>query len=390
MRIVELPHEASFRAEVREWLEDNIPREKRPLEGLAQREFDCEWQRRQHAAGWAGIAWPREYGGRGMSLLEQLIWFEEYGRAGAPPPGAMFIGLSHAGPTLIIKGSDEQKKRHLPSILNGEAVWCQGFSEPGAGSDLASLRTSATIEDDYLVVNGSKIWTTYGTFANTQELLVRTSFEKPRHKGLSWVICDMASPGIEVRPIKAMSGLTHFCQVFYDNVRIPLANVVGAIDGGWSVAMATLGFERGTASISHQIELTRTMEQLLSLAQTLPGPSGISPALTDDAIAAEFAELKAEVDALHAMTVMSISRNLRDPVPGAEGNFVALHFGELIRRVHAFAFDLLGPLAIERNEANDWPLDYLESFKWGIGGGTLEMRRNAIGERVLGLPKARS
>lgn len=387
MRIIETSEEAGFRAEVREWLVANVPREPRPHEGLAQRDFDCAWQRRQHEAGWAGISWPREYGGRGLSLTEQLIWHEEYSRAGAPPSGAMFIGLSHGGPTLIVKGSDAQKARYLPGILKGEEVWCQGFSEPGAGSDLASLRTTAEIDGDDLVVNGSKIWTTYGIFADFQELLVRTS-DKPRHKGISWVICDMKSPGIEIRPIKAMSGLTHFCQVFYDDVRIPLANVVGEIDGGWGVAMATLGFERGTASVAHQIELARTMDHLIALAHETTRPSGVGPAIADAAIAAELATLKAEVAALQAMTAMSISRNMREAIPGAEGNLVALQFGQLVRRIHAFAFTLLGPEALERGGA-DWPLQYLESFKWGIGGGTLEIRRNTIGERVLGLPKAK-
>lgn len=388
MRIVETPEQVRFRAEVRDWLADNVPRESRPLDGPAQRDFDKAWQRKQFEAGWAGISWPAEYGGRGLPLVEQLIWHEEYSGAGAPPSGAMFIGLSHGGPTLIVRGSEEQKARYLPGILKGEEIWCQGFSEPGAGSDLGSLRTSAEIDGDHLVVNGSKIWTTYGMFAKYQELLVRTSRDKPKHKGISWVICDMQSPGIEIRPIKAMSGLTHFCQVFYDNVRIPLENVVGEIDDGWGVAMATLGFERGTASIAHQIELARTMDHLISLARETDLPGG-GKAIADGALAAELADLKAEVDGLQAMTAMSISRNLREAIPGAEGNLVALAFGDLVRRVHAFAFTLLGAGAIERSDGNDWPLHYLEAFKWGIGGGTLEIRRNAIGERMLGLPKSK-
>ena len=390
MRIVETREQALFRAEVRDWLADNVPRETRPPDGLAQRDFDCAWQRRQYDAGWAGISWPADYGGRGLPLVEQLIWHEEYARAAAPPSGAMFIGLSHGGPTLIVRGSDEQKARYLPQILMGNEVWCQGFSEPGAGSDLASLRTSAEIDGDHLVVNGSKIWTTYGIFADQQELLLRTSRDKPRHKGISWVICDMKSPGIDIRPIKAMSGYTHFCQVFYDNVRLPLTNVVGEIDGGWSVAMATLGFERGTANIAHQIELARTMDRLVEMAATVPGPGGSGTALNDPAIAADLARLKADTAALQAMTAMAISRSMRDSVPGPEGNLVALQFGELVRRVHGFAYTLLGPEALERDgRYGDLVHEYLDAFKWGIGGGTLEIRRNTIGERLLGLPKAR-
>jgi alkylation response protein AidB-like acyl-CoA dehydrogenase len=388
MRVIESAEETRFRSEVRDWLHDNVPRERRPLEGPEQHAFDCAWQRKQFDGGWAGISWPTEYGGRGLSLVEQLIWFEEYALADAPPSGAMFIGLSHGGPTLIVKGNAAQKAAHLPPILRGDHIWCQGFSEPGAGSDLASLKTSAEIDGDHLIVNGSKIWTTYAMFADYQELLVRTNKDKPRHKGISWVICDMRSPGIEIRPIKAMSGLTHFCQVFYDNVRIPLANIVGEVDEGWSVAMATLGFERGTASIAHQIELSRTMDRLIELAGQIPGPEGEARAIDNQALAADLARLKAEVSALQAMSVMSISRGMRETVPGAEGNLVALHFGELVRKVYGFAFDLLGPRALEAKTAfGEWPLQYLEAFKWGIGGGTLEIRRNTIAERFLGLPR---
>ena len=346
------------------------------------RDFDLAWQRKQYDGGWAGISWPREYGGRGASALEQLIWYEEYARAGGPPSGAMFVALSHAGPTLIVSGSEGQKARHLPAILKGEENWCQGFSEPGAGSDLASLKCRAEVDGDHLVVNGTKIWTTYGAHSVWQELLVRTDPDLPRHNGLSWAICDMRAPGIEIRPIKAMSGLTHFAQIFYDNVRIPLGNLVGELNGGWRVAMTTLGFERGTGTIAHQIELANAVERLIAAARAMPGGM-------DEAVAADLARLKSEVLALRSLTVAQVSRGLHEVVPGAEGNIVALYFGELSRRVHGYAFDLLGPAALERG-GHDWPLGYLECFKWAIGGGTSEVRRNAIGERVLGLPKGPS
>jgi alkylation response protein AidB-like acyl-CoA dehydrogenase len=386
MRIIANPQLDDFRAECRQWLAEHVPRERRPLEGLAMREFDLAWQRRQYEGGWAGISWPKEFGGRGASVLELLVWYEEYSRAGAPPPGAMFIALSHAGPTLIASGSDAQKSFHLPRILKGEANWCQGFSEPGAGSDLASLRCRAQIDGDHLVVNGSKIWTSYGNVADYQELLVRTDTSAPRHKGISWVICDMKTPGIEVRPIKAMSGLTHFAQVFYENVRIPLGNLVGEINQGWHVAMTTLGFERGTGMISHQIELSATVEHLIKQARETNLPDG-RKIIDDESAAAALAQLRAEVAALRSLTTASISRAMHQAVPGAEGNIVSLHFGELTRRVHQTALDLLGPAVLERGGEHDWSLHYLECFKWAIGGGTSEIRRNAIGERVLGLPK---
>jgi alkylation response protein AidB-like acyl-CoA dehydrogenase len=370
-----------FREEARTWLMENRPRGHRPLEGFALREYDTGWQRAQYEAGWAGIAWPKEYGGRGLSQLEQLIWWEEYARAECPILASMFIALSHAGPTLIMRGSDAQKTEHLPLILRGERVWCQGFSEPSAGSDLTSLKTSAVVDGDDLVINGSKIWTSYGPVADLQELLIRTEAGSIGRRGLTWIIGDMKAPGVTIRPIKAMSGLTHFCQVFYDDVRIPLANVVGEIGQGWSVAQTTLGFERGTAMASHQVELGRIIEHLCDMARGLRGEAA-------EMLGADLAMLRAEVAALHAMTAVNVSRGIREAMPGPEGNLVALYYGELTRRVHQAALDLLGAEGLERGDgADDWPLHYLEAFKWAIGGGTSEVRRNGIADRVLGLPK---
>ena len=238
------------------------------------------------------------------------------------------------------------------------------------------------IDGDHLVVNGTKIWTTYGHLAKQQELLVRTDPDLPRHKGISWVICDMETPGVEVRPIKAMSGLTHFAQTFYDDVRIPLKNVVGEINGGWKVAMTTLGFERGTGTVPHQIELSQRVDHMIAEAK--------AQGVLNDVTAADLTTLKAEVAALRSLTVAQISRGMSEAVPGAEGNIVALHFGELTRRVNGYALELFGPSALERGGHPDYPLEYLECFKWAIGGGTSEIRRNAIGERVLGLTKGPS
>jgi alkylation response protein AidB-like acyl-CoA dehydrogenase len=388
MKLIETRELSEFRSEVRAWLEKNAPRDTRPREGPGMRAFDMAWQRTQFEGGWAGISWPAEYGGRGLPLTHQLVWHEEYSRAGAPSSGNMFVALSHAGPTLIIQGTEAQRKNHLRRILKGEVTWCQGFSEPGAGSDLGSLKTRAVVDGDSLIVNGSKIWTTYAPGSDFQELLLRTDPEAQKHRGLSWVIADMRAPGIEIRPIRAMSGITHFAQVFYDNVRIPLSNVVGGLNNGWKVAMTTLGFERGTGMIAHQIELSRIVETLVRMARELDAPSGAGCAIDDGAIAAELATLRAEVAALRSMSAMTISRNMHEAVPGAHGNLVALHFGELTRRVHLFALQLLGPLGLERHTSfGEWPLEYLECFKWAIGGGTTEIRRNTIGERLLGLPK---
>ena len=390
MRIISSPELDRFRDECRTWLRANVPAKPFPLDGAELRDFDLAWQRLQYEGGWAGVSWPKDYGGRGLSVLEQLIWYEEYARAGAPQSRSMFVALSHAGPTLIVQGTEAQKERHLLPILKGEDNWCQGFSEPGAGSDLASLKCRAVIDGDDLVVNGTKIWTTYGHLARWQELLVRTDPDLPRHRGLSWVICDMRSPGIDVRPIRTMSGMEHFAQVFYDDVRIPRTNVVGGLNNGWRVAMTTLGFERGTGTLAHQIELAGVVDDLIAVARDLPGADGAGRAIDDGAVAADLAMLRAEVTALRSLTAASISRGMRESVPGAEGNIVALYFGELTRRAHAAALELLGARGIERSRGHDWPLAYLDSFKWAIGGGTSEIRRNAIGERVLGLPKGPS
>src|SRR5690606_14858751 len=219
--------QVEFRDQVRTWLVENKPREERPRDSAGIRDYDTAWQRKQFEGGWAGIAWPTEYGGRGLTLLQQLIWYEEYAAQGFPGIDANFVGLSHAGPTLITRAREEQKAFHLPKILEGEAIWCQGFSEPEAGSDLAALKTKAVVDGDSLVVTGQKIWTSFAMCADYRELLVRTDNTGTKHHGITWVICDMRSPGIDVRPIRTIEGGEEFCEVFYDDVRIPLTNIVG-------------------------------------------------------------------------------------------------------------------------------------------------------------------
>jgi alkylation response protein AidB-like acyl-CoA dehydrogenase len=330
-----------------------------------------------------------EYGGRGLPLLRQVIWYEEYAKLGLPGIDTCFVGNSHAGPTLIARGTEEQKTTHLPRILRGERVWAQGFSEPGAGSDLASLQTRADIDGDHLVVTGQKVWTSFADLADVQELLVRTDRDAPKHKGITWVICDMHSPGIEVRPIGTIDGEHHFAEVFYDEVRIPLANVVGEVNDGWSVAMSTLAFERGTAFTASQVQLHETVEHLVELARSLVGPDG-RPAIDDDEVARQLATARAEVAALRAMTYAGVSRNARLPVPGPEGSILKLFYAELSQRVYRLAIDILGPdglRPVPDGTGPAWHHDYLESYSYSIGGGTSEIMRNIIGERILGLPR---
>ncbi|MET0145513.1 MAG: acyl-CoA dehydrogenase family protein [Ilumatobacteraceae bacterium] len=378
-----------FRDEVRTWLQENVPRDPRPDEGAEMLAWDTAWQRRQFDAGYAGIAWPTEYGGRGLNLVHQLIWYEEYARAGGPYAGACFVGLAHAGPTLIARGTEDHKGYHLPRILEGVDVWCQGFSEPGAGSDLASLRTRAEIDGDDLVVTGQKIWTSYAQVARWQELLVRTDSSGRKHHGITWVICDMQSPGIDVRPIMMLNGVEHYCEVFYDEVRIPLSQVVGNVDDGWSVAMSTLGFERGTAFMQAQTELSRTVERLIEMARTRRTRAGDRP-IDSDEVSHQLATLRADIAAMRAMTYAGVSRSARVAVPGPEGSMIKLFFAELQQRTYRTAIDLLGIDSLELDGTfvrDSWVRMYLLSYAATIGGGTSEVQRNIIADRVLGLPR---
>ncbi len=382
----------AFRAEARTWLRDHLPTEERPPEGQEMREFDLAWQRTLYEGGWAGINWPVEYGGRGLSDIQQMIWYEEF--ASSDPPFTLnnsctFVGNNHGGPTLIVKGSDAQKSEHLPKILRGDVVWCQGFSEPGAGSDLASLSTKAVVDGDELVVTGQKTWTSYAHVADYQELLVRTDPDAPKHKGISWVICDMRTAGIEIREIETMSHVTDFCDVFYDEVRIPLTNVVGKINDGWRVAMSTLSFERGTAFMADQVELAATVEDLIAEARTRTDPNGRAM-IDDDEVARRLATARAEVAALRAMTIAGISRTARTGVPGPEGSMIRLFHGELHQRVYRLALDIIGPEALRLTPVDgdgNWTGPYLQSFAYTIGGGTTDIQRNIVSERVLGMPR---
>jgi alkylation response protein AidB-like acyl-CoA dehydrogenase len=379
----------AFRDEVRTWLTDNAPRGRRPRIGMEMREFDLAWQQLQYGAGWAGIGWPEQYGGRDLPLTQQLIWHEEYARTGLPGIDSRFVGLAHAGPTLMARASHEQQDFHLSKILRGEVVWCQGFSEPEAGSDLASLKTKAVIDGDQLVVTGQKIWTSFAPIADWQEMLVRTNPDVPKHKGITWVICDMHAPGIDIRPITTIEGSEDFAEVFYDEVRIPLTNVVGGIDNGWSVAMATLSFERGTAFTVNQVQLSSAVEHLIEVARSRKSING-RPVIDDDSIAHRLARARADCAALRALTYLSISRNANAAEPGPEGSMMKLHYSDLCKHVYRLALDILGPrsLAMPIDEDDtEWVERQLISYSMSIGGGTSEIQRNIISERVLGLPR---
>ncbi|HMO68762.1 MAG TPA: acyl-CoA dehydrogenase family protein [Novosphingobium sp.] len=375
MRVRDTAEEARFREEARDWLESNVPREPRPPHDLAaQRDFDVAWRRRQFDGGWGHIAWPVEHGGRGLPLAQQMIWMEECARAGAPDHIDMFfVALQHAGPTLIACADAAQQAAYLRPILTGETIWCQGFSEPGAGSDLAALRTRGEVDGDHLVINGQKIWTSFGRFARFQELLVRTEPGSTRHRGISFVICDMTLPGIDIRPIRNLAGGDDFCEVFYDNGRGPLDQGAGGLGNGWQVAMSTLAFERGAASIPGVLEVNRAVEQLIDEARAR-GAGHLLDAL---------ARARADAMTLRAMVHRVVARNRG----GSEGSMVRLRLSELAQRVSGLAMDLLGAEALDRSAMAGWPRRHLIDLKHTIAGGTSEIQRNILGERVFGLPR---
>jgi alkylation response protein AidB-like acyl-CoA dehydrogenase len=367
---------ATFRHEARLWLEANVPSKPAPEDGPESRDYVLAWQKAQARGGWAGIAWPKDVGGRGLSVLEQIVWFEEYARAAAPSPlNASFVGLNHAGPTLIACGTPQQKAYHLPRILAGEVIWCQGFSEPGAGSDLASLKTRGRVEGDELVIDGHKLWSSFADIADWQELLIRTNSEARASEALSWVICPMNARGITVRPIRTMAGPRKYCEVFYDSVRVPLSNVVGGLGKGWATAMSTLSFERGTASLALLIGLTLKVDKLLAAC----------PAERPQMLM-RLAQLRAEGASIRA-TTYRFALDSENTVPDASGSIIRLSFAEFAQRVTAAAIDLYGIDAPEVVGMHGWGHDYLDAFSETIAGGTAEIQRNIIAERVLGLPK---
>jgi alkylation response protein AidB-like acyl-CoA dehydrogenase len=366
----------TFREKARAWLSENVPKSPPPVDGPESREYALAWQRTQAQGGWAGLAWPAEHGGRGATILEQIVWSEEYVRAGAPSPlGPTFVGLNHAGPTVIVSGSDAHKAFHLPKILQGEVIWCQGFSEPGSGSDLASLKARGTVDGDHLVVEGQKIWCSFADIADYQELLVRTDPDAKTSRALTWVICPMNLPGITVRPIRTMAGAYKFCEVFYDNVRIPLSNIVGGLHNGWATAMSTLAFERGTSSLALLLALLQRVEQLIA----------ICPA-DRPTMHARLAQLRAEGAGVRAMAYR-LALDSAESTPDAIGSMVRVSFAEYAQRVTAAALELLGLDAPEVIGMHGIGHDYLDAFSETIAGGTSEIQRNIIGERVLGLPK---
>jgi alkylation response protein AidB-like acyl-CoA dehydrogenase len=387
--------EEAFRHELRDWLRTALPkvgpapaRDDWP----ARRAHDATWQRMLFDAGYAGINWPAEYGGRGATPTEHLVFLEETERARAPYVGMNFVGLLHAGPTLIVEASEAQKESHLPAILRGDEIWCQGFSEPGAGSDLASLSTRAVRDGDDYVLTGQKIWTSFAHVSDYCEMLVRTDPDAPKHKGITWLIVPMDTPGIDIRPLRTMEGSTEFCEVFLDEVRVPVANRVGAENDGWRVAMVTLSFERGTAFVSEMLQSLELCRDLANLARTITRHG--ASAWEDRGLRRELGHLAAELDALWALTKRNISEATRTGLVGVGGNVFKLAYSDLRQRLGELALRLLERASLSLDDLGELPTGRhvqgrIHGISISIAAGTSQVQKNIVAERVLGLPKDR-
>jgi alkylation response protein AidB-like acyl-CoA dehydrogenase len=382
-----------FRKELRAWLEQEVPKHGDPPpreDWEARRDHDTSWQRKLFDAGYAGVNWPKEYGGRGATLTEELVYYEEMARAKAPYVGHNFVGLRHGGPTVIAEGTELQKQRHLPKILRGEEVWCQGFSEPMAGSDLAALKTTAVRDGDFYVVNGHKIWTSFAQTADVCELLVRTNPDAPKHKGISWVIMDMQSPGIDIRPLPTLLGESDFSEMFMEDVRIPVESLVGAENDGWRVTNVTLRFERGTAWASDIFELKQFLADVALLAARITRDD--ATAWEDKALRREVGHLAAEADSLWALMKWQIGEVAKTGMPGIGGSALKLLFTELNQRVHELGTRLLGRAGLSREDVGGLPAartvdKFLNTLSLTIAAGSSQIQRNIISERMLGMPR---
>ena len=394
------PEAEAFRAEIRAWLDEHLPADFHDLRGEARRAFHEQWVRKLYEGGWICASWPKEYGGKGLTTMQQVLLNEEFAKAGAPMR-ADFFGDTLVGPTILQWGTEEQKQEFLPKILKGEISWCQGFSEPDAGSDLAGLKTRAELDGDEWVVNGQKVWTTQAQYADYIFLLARTDPEAPKHAGISYLLVPMKQPGVEVRPIEQVDGSAEFNEVYFTNARCPKDNVVGGVNNGWKVAMTTLGFERGTSATTSHRRFQKELDEIMGKARK---NGRIADPLVRQRLAAAWSKVK----------IMEVNgyRALSDVLHGTKqaaalGATNKMFWSEYHRDVMELAVDVLGmdgqilsgksedefvPGVGRRRGRSDYPVSPLQaSFFFSrsetIWGGTAEIQRNIVGERVLGLPK---
>jgi alkylation response protein AidB-like acyl-CoA dehydrogenase len=372
------PSEEAFRDELRAWLIGNHPG-REPDGDLAGFEFRRGWQRRLHESGWAGVSWPREYGGRGATLVEQAIYNEEFVRAQAPS-AANVLGLAMGGPTVIAHGTEEQKRRYLEPILSASEIWCQGFSEPGSGSDLASVKTRGVRDGDGWVVTGQKVWTTLAQHAKWCMLVARTDPDAPKHQGLTYFLMDMEQDGVQVRPLRQITGEAEFNELFIEEARVPDENIIGGEGNGWAVAITTLMHERATLAFGLQIAVKLALRELMGLVRE-------SGATGDPLVRDRLAQLYIEAEVLRLNAYRGLSAIMRDGVPGPEGSLGKWQWAEVNQALTELAMDLRGPRAVLQDDT--WTFRFLRARANSIEGGTTEILKNIVAERVLGLPRMR-
>jgi alkylation response protein AidB-like acyl-CoA dehydrogenase len=414
MQLTDSTEEAAWRQEVRDFIRNSLPPELRsadeeqpaPARGRQDEQemrraraggegfrrasgAMAEWRARLFEKGWVAPAWPKEYGGGGLSVMEQFILSQEFAEADAPGVGGM--GISLAGPTIIVHGTDEQKEEHLPKILRGESQWCQGFSEPGAGSDLASLQTRAVKDGDDYVINGSKIWTSGAQRANWMFMMARTDPDAPKHRGISYFLLDMTTPGITIQPLVQMTGGAGFNQVFFDNVRVPAKNVVGEVNRGWYVGTTTLDFER--SGVGAAISARKTVERIVKFAQENADKDFITLARNPKA-RLELADRMVECNVLQMLVYRILDLQKRGLIPNYEASMGKLYRSELNQRIAATGMKLIGLYGLDYDASSSWapdraafPRRYLGSVSGTIAAGTSEIQRNVIAQRGLGLPR---
>jgi alkylation response protein AidB-like acyl-CoA dehydrogenase len=368
----------AFRDELRAWLDANPPGDA-PEGDDARYAWARDWQRRLHEGGWAGVHWPKEYGGRGASLMETAIFFEELGRARGPLP-ANVLGLLLGGPTVMVWGTDEQKDRYLEPILSAEEIWCQGFSEPDAGSDLASLKTRAVPDGDDWLVTGQKVWTSGAQYSKWCMLVARTDTEVAKHKGLTYFLMDMEQDAVQVRPLRQITGEAEFNELFIEEARIPGENVVGGVGNGWKVALTTLMNERAGLAFFLQVRLRQRLDELLERAAA-------NGALDDPRLADSLAELHVRTEILRLLAWKGLSTIERYGQPGPEGSLTKWLWSDTNQRLSQLAADVLGAEAL--TAGTPWAYELLRSPGNSIEGGTTEILKNIVAERVMGLPRAR-
>ncbi|MEE8312644.1 MAG: acyl-CoA dehydrogenase family protein [Candidatus Binatia bacterium] len=389
MDLAYTPEHEAFRAELRAWIADHLDMTwgeavSDPANDQARLvEIRRAWQRKLNAAGYLGMGWPKEWGGRGATGVEEAVLAEELARADAPAV-PNFLGLGLCAPALIHHGSEEQRRRFIPAMLNADEIWCQGFSEPGAGSDLASLRTRAELDGDDFVLNGQKCWTTFGPYADWIFVLARTDPDD-RYGGISFILVDLKTEGIDVRPIKQITGEHEFGEVFFDNTRVPRENLVGEMGEGWKIAMTVLGYERAASAMTWSAELGNDLKRLVAMCREL----GLDDAFTEDRLA----DLVVRWQAFNSNALRGVADMAAGKTPGAESSIQKLYWSELNQDLQAAALDLLGPGARLKRFCRhappdiDWSRNYLYSRAGTIYSGSSEIQRNIISKRILGLPQ---